>query len=149
MSRTYPIGRDGVAALLPHAPPALMVDRVLSFVDGRLEAEVFVDPAWTLFHGHFPERPILPGVILVEMIAQAGALIGCLDGVVEAGTFLAFTGIEKARFRRPVLPGETVSLSATLDGERRGFYRFSGAASVGSDLAAKVQFTAAQMSFDT
>ena len=144
----FPIERDGVARLLPHAPPALMVDRVLSFDGQTIAAQVYVDPGWTLFHGHFPSRPILPGVILVEMIAQTGALIGCLSGVVAEGTFLAFTGIEKARFRRPVLPGETIDLSATLDGERRGFYTFSGSASVSDAAAAKVRFTAAQMSFD-
>ena len=149
MSESLPIEKDGVAALLPHAPPALMVDRVTAF-DGRtIAAEVYVNPDWTLFHGHFPERPILPGVILVEMIAQTGALIGCLSDIVEPGAFLAFTGIDKARFRRPVLPGETVSLSATLEGERRGFYTFGGAAEVDGAMAAKVRFTAAQMGFDT
>lgn len=149
MSLSLPIEKAGVSKLLPHAPPALMVDRVTAF-DGRsIAAQVFVDPAWTLFHGHFPERPILPGVILVEMIAQTGALIGCLSDFVEPGAFLAFTGIDKARFRRPVLPGETVDLSATLEAERRGFYTFSGSASVDGASAAKVRFTAAQMSFDT
>lgn len=148
MSHHYPIEREGVAELLPHKPPALMVDRVLSFDGQSIAAQVHVDPGWTLFHGHFPERPILPGVILVEMIAQTGALIGCLSDIVEPGSFLAFTGIEKARFRRPVLPGETIDLSATLDGSRRGFYKFSGGASVGGETAAQVQFTAAQMGFD-
>lgn len=149
MSVVYPLEKDAVAALLPHAPPALMVDRVTAFDGSALDAQVFVDPGWTLFHGHFPERPILPGVILVEMIAQAGALIGCLSDFVEPGAFLAFTGIEKARFRRPVLPGETVDLSAKLEGHRRGFYTFSGGATVGGEVAAKVRFTAAQMTFET
>ncbi len=148
MTISLPIERDGVAALLPHAPPALMVDRVLAFDGSSIEAQVYVDPSWTLFHGHFPERPILPGVILVEMIAQTGALIGCLDNLVKPGTFMAFSGIEKARFRRPVLPGETIDLFATLESERRGFYRFSGKALVDGALAANVQFTAAQMGFD-
>jgi 3-hydroxyacyl-[acyl-carrier-protein] dehydratase len=125
-----------------------MVDRVTAFDGSSIEAQVYVDPAWTLFHGHFPERPILPGVILVEMIAQAGALIGCIEQLMEPGKFLAFSGIEKARFRRPVLPGETVDLFATLESERRGFYRFSGSASVDGAVAAKVQFSAAQMGFE-
>lgn len=148
MTVSLPIEKDGVAKLLPHAPPALLVDRVTAFDGTTIAAQVYVDPAWTLFHGHFPERPILPGVILVEMIAQTGALIGTLGELVPAGTFLAFTGIEKAKFRRPVLPGETIDLHARLDLNRRGFFKFSGGAKVGGKVAADVQFTAAQMSFD-
>ena len=148
MTYALPMERDQVASLLPHAPPALMVDRVTAFEGRTITAEVFVNPAWTLFHGHFPERPILPGVILVEMIAQTGALIGCLQGLVEDGKFMAFSGIEKARFRRPVLPGETVQMTVTLDSERRGFFKFSGRAQVGEEAAASVIFTAARMGFD-
>lgn len=142
-----PIEREGVAKLLPHAPPALLVERVLTFADDAIHAQVRVSPDWDVFRGHFPNRPILPGVLLIEMVAQTGALIGLLDNRVEEGAFLAFTGIDKARFRRPVEPGETLDLHAELLDVRRNIYRFKGRAAVAGANALTVQFLASPLKF--
>lgn len=144
----FPIERDGVSRLLPHAPPALLVDKILSFDGQSTHAQVHVAPDWDVFRGHFPNRPILPGVLLIEMVAQTGALIGILGNMVEPGAFLAFTGIDKARFRRPVVPGDTLDLQAELLSVRRNIYRFKGQASVNDKKALTVEFLASPLSFD-
>lgn len=148
MSWGVPIEREGVEALLPHRPPMLFIDRVLQYDATTIHAQVLADPDWPLFKGHFPDRPILPGVILIEMVAQAGALIGSLDGKLEEGAFIAFSGVEKARFRRPVAPGDLIDIQAEVTASRRGFYKFSGSASVDGQAAATVDFSATQMRFD-
>ena len=148
MKHALPLERDGVAALLPHSAPALLVDRVLSF-DGRaIHAQVHIAPDWDVFRGHFPERPILPGVLMIEMVAQTGALIGIKGDMVQKGAFLAFTGIDKARFRRPVVPGETLDLHAELQSVRRNIYRFTGRAECDGQPALTVEFLASPLSFD-
>lgn len=148
MTYNYPLERDAVAALLPHAPPALLVDRVLAFDGRRTHAQVHVSPDWDVFRGHFPGHPILPGVLLIEMVAQTGALIGILGDMVERGAFLAFTGIDKARFRRPVTPGETLDLHAELIDVRRSIYRFKGSAVCDGQRALTVEFLASPLTFD-
>lgn len=149
MSLTYPLERDQVAQLLPHAPPALLVDRVISFDGSSTHAQVHVSPEWDVFRGHFPDRPILPGVLMIEMVAQTGALIGVLGDKVDEDSFLAFTGIDKARFRRPVVPGETLDLHAELIDIRRNIFRFRGSAVCDGQRALSVEFLASPLSYDT
>lgn len=148
MSLQFPIERDGVTKLLPHNPPALLVDRILSFDGQSTHAQVYVSPDWDVFRGHFPDRPILPGVLMIEMVAQTGALIGVLGNRVEDGAFLAFTGIDKARFRRPIVPGETLDLHAELMNVRRNIFRFKGVAICDGSKALTVEFLASPLSFD-
>lgn len=149
MTPSYPIEKEQVAQLLPHAPPALLVDRVLSFDGTRVHAQVHIHPSWDVFRGHFPDRPILPGVLMIEMVAQTGALIGILGNMVGRDRFLAFTGIDKARFRRPVEPGETLDLHAELLGEKRSIYRFKGAAICNGTRALTVEFLASPLYFES
>jgi 3-hydroxyacyl-[acyl-carrier-protein] dehydratase len=148
MTRSYPLERDAVAELLPHAPPALLVDRVLSFDGTSIHSQVHISPDWDVFRGHFPSRPILPGVLMIEMVAQSGALIGVLGDRVSDDAFLAFTGSDKARFRRPVVPGETLDLHAELLEVRRNIYRFKGMAAVDGTRALSVEFLASPLAFD-
>lgn len=148
MSYTFPLEREAVLALLPHAPPALLVDRVLSFDGKSTHAQVDVSPDWDVFRGHFPDRPILPGVLIIEMVAQTGAMIGVLGNMVADGEFLAFTGIDKARFRRPVVPGDMLDLHAELLEVRRNIYRFKGMASCDGVRALTVEFLASPLTFD-
>lgn len=148
MTYTYPLERDSVSALLPHSPPALLVDRVLSFDGQSTHAQVYVSPDWDIFRGHFPNRPILPGVLMIEMVAQTGALIGVLGDKVADGDFLAFTGIDKARFRRPVVPGDTLDLHAELLEVRRNIFRFKGMAVCDGVRALTVEFLASPLTFD-
>ncbi|MGB3457238.1 MAG: 3-hydroxyacyl-ACP dehydratase FabZ [Litorimonas sp.] len=148
MSPSFPIERPDVAKLLPHDPPALLVDRVLSFDGKSVHAQVHVSRDWDVFRGHFPDRPILPGVLMIEMVAQTGALIGVLGEMVSDDAFLAFTGIDKARFRRPVVPGETLDLHAELIDVRRNIYRFKGEALCNGKRALSVEFLASPLAFD-
>ncbi|GLQ23420.1 3-hydroxyacyl-[acyl-carrier-protein] dehydratase FabZ [Algimonas ampicilliniresistens] len=148
MTHRFPIEKAQVSELLPHGPPAMLVDRVLSFDGKATHAQVHISPEWDVFRGHFPDRPILPGVLMIEMVAQTGALIGVLGGMVKDDAFLAFTGIDKARFRRPVVPGETLDLHAELIDVRRNIYRFKGRAECNGVRALSVEFLASPLTYD-
>ena len=145
-SHDFPLGRDGVMKILPHRDPMLFIETVLSADATTLHAQTRVDPDWPVFCGHFPDLPIMPGVILIETIAQAGALILGLNGVVPEGSFIGFTGVEQAKFRRAVKPNDVMDVHVELTRERRGFYKFEGRIEVEARLAAEVKFAAAQMS---
>ena len=110
----YPCGRDVIERVLPHRDPFVWVSRIVSCEPGeRIVAELDVDPELPLFAGHFPGHPVLPGVILMEALAQA-ACCCLLSENGQAGRIGYLAGIDKAKFRRTVLPGDTVSLEATI-----------------------------------
>lgn len=114
MEIAYPCERETVEAVLPHRDPFVWVSRVNACEPGKsIEAELDVDPALPLFAGHFPGHPVLPGVILMEALAQAACFCVLLDGD-RAGSIGFLTGIDKAKFRRQVRPGDTVLLKATI-----------------------------------
>lgn len=111
---TFPCDRDGVMQLLPHRDPFLWVDRIDICEPGEyILAELDVRPDLPLFAGHFPDYQVFPGVLIMEALAQAATccLMAARDETVLAG-YLA--GIDKARFREPVLPGDTVELEARI-----------------------------------
>lgn len=111
---TAPFERDVVESILPHRDPFIWVSRVVSCEPGAtIVAELDVVPELDLFRGHFPMHPVLPGVILMEALAQA-ACICILMGRDQAGVIGFLTGIDKAKFRRQVLPGDKVTLKATI-----------------------------------
>lgn len=111
---TAPFERDVVESILPHRDPFIWVSRVVSCEPGvTIVAELDVVPELALFRGHFPTHPVLPGVILMEALAQA-ACICILMGRDQAGAIGFLTGIDKAKFRRQVLPGDKVTLKATI-----------------------------------
>lgn len=111
---TFPCDVEGVKRLIPHRPPFLWVSRVLECEPGRsIVAQMDVDPDLPLFQGHFPDYPVLPGVIIMEALAQAASC--CLmaqEGM--AGSLGFFAGIDKAKFREQVKPGDTVTLEAQI-----------------------------------
>lgn len=146
MTLVYPLNRDVVQSILPHRDPMLFIDKVLSADDSNIHAQTYVDPSWVVFNGHFPDLPIMPGVLLIETIAQGGALILGLKGAVPDGKFVAFTGVENAKFRSAVKPGDTMNINVELTRERRGFYKFEGKIDVNDELAVELKFAAAQMS---
>ncbi len=147
MSVQFPLDREGVKAFLPHREPMLFIDRVLSADDNSILAESDIQVEAPFFKGHFPDLPILPGVMIIETVAQAGALIVAMSSGLKKGSFIAFSGVEQAKFRRPIYPGETLTIRARIDKHRRGFYKFSGEALVDDMIAAQLHFSATQMAF--
>lgn len=114
MEITYPAGRDVIERVLPHRDPFVWVSRVIECEPGvSVKAELDVDPALPLFEGHFPDYPVLPGVIIMEALAQA-ASFSILVAREAQGTLGFFAGIDKAKFRNQVRPGDTLTLEAQI-----------------------------------
>lgn len=114
MEFNYPCGKDAVEAVLPHRDPFVWVTRVVACEPGvEIHAQLDVDPGLALFKGHFPEHPVLPGVIIMEALAQAASFCLLVDRGAE-GALGFLTGIDKAKFRRQVTPGETLDLKARI-----------------------------------
>lgn len=110
----FPIGKEGIEAVLPHRDPFLWVTRVLACEPGQsVVAELDVSPDLPLFQGHFPDYPVLPGVVLMEALAQAASFSVLVDRGDE-GAIGFLTGIDGAKFRRQVRPGDTVRLEGTI-----------------------------------
>jgi len=135
---TEPIQMDIDAILknLPHRYPFLLVDRVLECTPGQtiraLKNVTYNEP---YFPGHFPHRPVMPGVIILEALAQtAGILAFVTLGVIpDESTRFYFVGVDKARFRKPVQPGDQLILTARFERSFKGIWKFSTAAFVGDD----------------
>ena len=121
---------------LPHRYPFLLVDRVLECVPGKsVRALKNVTINEPYFMGHFPHRPVMPGVIIIEALAQAAGVLAFVtaDVVPDESTRFYFVGIDKARFRKPVEPGDQLILTAKLERQMRGIWKFSTVAYVGED----------------
>ena len=142
-----PLDRKTVQTYLPHREPMLMIHEVTALGEDWIKAISHVDGDAPYFKGHFPDLPIMPGVLLIETVAQAGALIVSLNTGLEEGSFIAFSGVEQAKFRRPVYPGDVLTVEAKILRARSGYYKFEGTASVGEDVAAELRFAATQMAF--
>ncbi|NKB89850.1 MAG: 3-hydroxyacyl-ACP dehydratase FabZ [Acidobacteria bacterium] len=130
-------------AALPHRYPFLLVDRVIEHVPGeRLVAIKNVTINEPFFNGHFPGNPVMPGVLIVEAMAQAGALLvkGSQHGGASlADKYLYLAGVDKARFRRPVVPGDQLRLEAETKAIRSTSCKMVGRAYVGDELAASAE----------
>jgi len=138
-----PLSIEQIRELLPHREPMLLVDRVLEITATTTVAEKLVSANEPHFRGHFPERPVMPGVLIVEALAQAGG-IGILWNYPEfRGRGLALVGIDKARFRRPVVPGDVLRLTVTKQTRRGDLWRCTGSATVQGERAADAEFMAA------
>lgn len=123
---------------LPHRYPFLLVDRVLEIEQGqRIVALKNVSMNEPFFTGHFPHRPVMPGVLMLEALAQAAALLAfdTLGLTPDDKTVYYFAGIDNARFKRPVEPGDQLMLHAQLDRMKAGIFKFKSRAMVGEDLA--------------
>jgi len=128
-----------VLSLLPHRYPFLLVDRVIDYkTDDYLIALKNVTFNEPFFAGHFPARPVMPGVLIVEALAQATGLLAMESRPEEVGekALYYFVGIDKARFKRTVEPGDQLTLDVRLKKVRRGIWLFSGEARVEDQIAA-------------
>jgi 3-hydroxyacyl-[acyl-carrier-protein] dehydratase len=124
---------------LPHRYPFLLVDRVLDLVPWQsIRALKNVTVNEPFFPGHFPHRPVMPGVMIIEALAQAAGILAFVSAgtVPNENTRFYFVGIDKARFRRPVEPGDQLILSAQVERSMRGIWRVSVVATVGEVEAA-------------
>ena len=134
-----------IMRLLPHRYPFLLLDRVLECNPGKdIVALKNVSMNEPFFAGHFPQRPVMPGVLIVEALAQAACLLGIwsAEGGMEEGTLYYFLGIDKARFKRPVEPGDQLMLHVSLTASKRGIWKFSAEARVAADVVCEAEIMA-------
>ena len=127
---------------LPHRYPILLVDRVLEIEKGkRIRALKNVSVNEPYFVGHFPQRPVMPGVLMLEAMAQAAALLSfaSLDMELDDNSVYYFAGIDGARFKRPVEPGDQLILDVTLGRMKAGIFKFGAKALVGDEVAAEAE----------
>ncbi len=123
-----------IMEIIPHRYPFLLVDRILELEPGvRALGEKLVTINEPFFQGHFPNMPIMPGVLIVEALAQTGA-VATLSQPENKGKLAFFAGIDTVRFRRPVRPGDTLRMEVTLDKIRRGVGKGQGKATVDGQL---------------
>lgn len=108
------LNREQIMEIIPHRDPFLLIDEVEELEPGvRVVAKKYLKPDEFWFRGHFPQEPVQPGVLTIEMLAQAGAVC-CLSLAENRGRTAYFAGIDKAKFKRKILPGETVTLVAEV-----------------------------------
>jgi len=129
---------NGIQKILPHRHPFLMVDAIVEME--RLKRivgvkNVSIDEDY--FRGHFPGKPIMPGVLMIEALAQTGGLLLLQEVPDREKKLLYFVAVDDARFRRPVVPGEQLRLEVTVISWRRSFCKLRGQASVNGELAAE------------
>jgi 3-hydroxyacyl-[acyl-carrier-protein] dehydratase len=127
---------------LPHRYPILLVDRVLEIDKGKsIRAVKNVSINEPFFQGHFPHRPVMPGVLMLEALAQAAALLAfdALGTTPDDKTVYYFAGIDGARFKRPVEPGDQLILEVELDRMKAGIFKFRARAKVGDEIATEAE----------
>ncbi len=130
-----------IMELLPHRFPFLLVDRIIELeLSNRAVGIKNVTINENFFMGHFPGNPIMPGVLLVEALAQVGGILASKSGA--KGKTVYFLSIEKVKFRKPVVPGDQLILDVKVLHVRGSVWRFSGNAFVGDNLVAEAEFTA-------
>ena len=138
------ISPDEILRRLPHRYPFLLVDRCRDYVAGTSITGIkCVAASEPHFQGHFPENPVMPGVLIIEALAQTGAVLmsRTLDADI-ATTVIYFLGVEKAKFRKTVRPGDLLEMPVEVVANRRGVFKFKGEARVDGVKCAEAEFSA-------
>jgi 3-hydroxyacyl-[acyl-carrier-protein] dehydratase len=136
---------QGILEVLPHRYPLLLVDRILEMDGTRvlgLKNVTFNEPH---FMGHFPGIPVMPGVLIIEAMAQAAAVMTLRDMPDRQEKLIYFTGIDNCRFRRPVVPGDQLLLEVVVVKKRARFAQLRGVARVGDEIAAEADLSCAMV----
>lgn len=131
-----------ILELLPHRYPFVLVDRVLDVVPGeKIRALKNVTINEPFFPGHYPHHPVMPGVLIIEALAQAAALLSfqTLGSGIDDKSVYYFVGIDGARFKRPVSPGDQLMLDVSFVFNKRGIWKFAATASVDGQIAAEAE----------
>ena len=128
---------EEIREYLPHRYPFLLVDRVVEIEKGQsIVAYKNVTSNEDFFNGHFPDTPVMPGVLIIEAMAQAAGILGfkTMDKKPSDGSMYYFVGSDKIRFKRPVVPGDRLRLEASILAEKRGIWKFNCKATVEGEL---------------
>lgn len=133
-----------IVEMIPHRYPFLMVDRLVDVVPGESAVGIKnVTANEPFFQGHFPGRPVMPGVLIIEAMAQTAAVIVVASlGASAEGKLVYFMSIENARFRKPVEPGDQLRLICRKERQRANVWKFTGEARVGDTVVAEAVYTA-------
>lgn len=131
----------GIQNILPHRPPFLLVDRILE-LEPNVRAVGIKNSTMNehFFTGHFPGNPIMPGVLIIEALAQTAGVLAFQSG--RQGKAVYFMSIDKAKFRKPVTPGDQIRLEVKVIQQRGNVWKFSGQALVDGKVASEAEFTA-------
>jgi 3-hydroxyacyl-[acyl-carrier-protein] dehydratase len=143
---TLPLDIEGIKKFLPHRDPFLMIDEVLEFTPHEsVTAVKNVLAEEPHFAGHFPGNPVMPGVLIIEAIAQAGGMLSHLSYPdLDPKPLYMLARVEDARFRRPIVPGDRLILRVTADKVRRGMWWYSGEVLVADEVAATATIVCAR-----
>jgi 3-hydroxyacyl-[acyl-carrier-protein] dehydratase len=141
MTPVLPFGRDVIESILPHRPPFLLLDEIVELTPGERAVGRYTVPedGWW-FAGHFPGRPVMPGVLIVESMAQAGA-VAALSLPENRGKLALFAGVDDCRFKRMVEPGDILTLTCEIDQVRGPIGRGKATAHVDGVLATRATLT--------
>ena len=136
-----------VMKYLPHREPFLFIDEVISLYEGdRIHARMHINDNDIFLEGHFPGNPIVPGVILIEAMGQASGILGfkTMNKTPEEGSIYVIAGVDKARFRQRVLPGDKVDVFSKVLGSTRGIWKFECFAEVNGKLVCSANILCAE-----
>ena len=139
--KKHPLPTTTIGQMIPHRYPFLFVDRVISCTDKKIVGLKNVSINEWYFQGHFPNNPVVPGVLLLEGLAQTAAIFGYLNELLkDSNCYL--TEIIKARFRKQAVPGDVLHYHGTLVNQRKSFFWFEGEVHIGNEIVAKAQLSA-------
>ena len=138
-----PIDIKGIMEILPHRYPFLLVDRVITFEKGKtLTGLKNVSMNEPFFQGHFPQEPVMPGVLILEGMAQAGGILACLSDHEMIGKLIYFAGVDKARFRKVVRPGDQLVYKLEMIKQKGKITKMAGNAYVDDQLVTEAELMA-------